>query len=72
MNAGAPAVPPLHGHFVHAETELARQKKNLRIEAPALDALQRQNRLRRAPREGLEAALRIFELQPQNHPQQQD
>src|ERR1035438_1739123 len=66
MNAGSSTVSPVHGHFLHAEPKFARQEKNFRIEAPALDALQRQNRLHRAPRECLEAALRIFESQPKD------
>ena len=53
MNPRAAAVSPAHGNFLHAESELARQEKNLRIEAPALDLLQRQNRLRRPARERL-------------------
>jgi hypothetical protein len=32
-------VSPAHRNFFHAKPEFARQKKNLRIESPALDAL---------------------------------
>ena len=46
MNPRVATMPPKHRHFLHAKPKLPRQKKNLRIESPALDPLQRQNRLR--------------------------
>src|ERR1022692_2164085 len=68
MNPRVSAVTPKHRHLFHAKAKLARQKKNLRIEAPALDSLQWQDRLRGPASESLEPALRVFESQPQNNP----
>src|SRR6202167_1337193 len=70
INSGPADMPPPHCNFLHAKPKFARQKKNLRIEAPALDALQRQNLLRSPPRESFKSALRVLEPQPQNNPVQ--
>src|SRR5208282_94962 len=62
IDAGSSTVSPAHGNFPDFEPELAREEKNLRVKAPALDALQGQNGLRGPPGECFEAALSIFEL----------
>ena len=64
IDSGSTHVAPAHRYFRDAQAELARQEQNFRIETPALNLLQRQNRLSRAPRKCFESALRIFKLQP--------
>src|SRR5208282_1862587 len=71
MDAGSSAVSPKHWNLRHTEAELARQKKYLRVEAPALDALQRKNGLRGAAGKRFKAALGVGEVQTQNHAQQE-
>jgi hypothetical protein len=61
---------PDYGYFLNPEAELASEEKNFRIEPPPLYSLQRKSRLRGAPPEGLETALRIAELKPQADSQQ--
>ncbi len=62
---------PNHRDFLNFKTELTRQKENLRIEAPALDLLRREDCECSPLPKRLEAALRIFELQAQSDAQQQ-
>ena len=58
-------------NFLHFESELAGEEKNLGIESPALDFLQGKDRLGRRPFERLESALRVGELQAERGAQQQ-
>ena len=62
---------PNHRHFLNFKTDLTREKENLRIEAPALDLLQREDCECSPLPKRLEAALRIFEVQAQSDAQQQ-
>ena len=71
MDAGAAAVSPGDGDFLHFEFEFSRQEENLGIESPALDFLQREDRLHRRLLEGFEAALRVLELQAERDAQHQ-
>src|SRR5580704_2262893 len=70
MNPRTSAVSPGYGHFLDAEPEFAGEKKNLRIESPALDFLRRENFLHCPPLKSLEAALRVLEVQAESNSQQ--
>src|ERR1700722_10202330 len=54
---------PGHRDLANDIFQLARDKQNLRVEAPALNRLQPKDHLRDRPLEGLESALRVFERQ---------
>src|SRR5271168_943107 len=56
-DAGAFVVSPGDGHFANGISALDGDEENFRVEAPALDALQLKDGLRRLAGEGLEAAL---------------
>src|SRR5579884_4378941 len=60
---------PRHGNFHDLEPVLLRDKKNFRIESPALDSLQRKNRHRRPPGKRFKAALRVLELHSKQNSQ---
>src|SRR5215471_21461552 len=59
-------VRPLDGYLNCAQLELIGQEQQLRIETPALDVLTGKHDLGSVSCEGLEAALRVAILQPQN------
>ena len=65
------AVCPQNRNLLHAQAGAARQKKNLRIESPAFDFLQRKDALRGLSPKSFESTLRVRETQPENHPQRQ-
>src|ERR1700722_859496 len=71
MDPRTAAVSPGYRHFLHAESELAGEKKDFGIESPALDFLQRKNFLHCPSLKSLEAALRILEVQAESNSQQQ-
>src|SRR5512138_3650285 len=71
VDLGALVVRPLDGDFSDAQSKPVRQEEQFGIEAPAFDTLTRKNLLRRPAGERLEAALRVFEAQSQEKPQQQ-
>ena len=71
MNARSAAVAPRNRHFFYFESEFSRQEKNFRIESPALDFLQRKNRVDGGPLERLEPALRIGKMQAKREPEQE-
>ena len=71
MDAGLATMSPGDRNLLNFETELARQKQNLRIESPAFDFLKREDRLHCRLLEGFEAALRVFEFQPEREAQDQ-
>src|ERR1700724_758647 len=71
MNSGSLVMSPDDRHFSHFETHSAGEEQDLCIKAPSFNPLQREKRLRSAPPERLEAALRVLEVQGQQESQQQ-
>ena len=71
MDTRAAAVSPGDGDFLHFEFKFSRQEESLRIESPALDFLQGEDRLHRRLLKGFETALRIFEFQAERDAQHQ-
>src|SRR6266498_759405 len=70
MHASAFAMGPGHRDFRHSEAVLSRHVEQLCIESPAFDLLQGKDRDGRALGEGLESALRVFEIQAKEHTQE--
>src|SRR6202161_360337 len=62
-DAAALIMAPGYGNFDDAIASLEGDEENLRIESPALDGLQLENRLRGGAGKRLEAALRVSERQ---------
>src|SRR5215470_643300 len=60
---------PLDRHLLHLESEFACKEKNLGIETPALNVLQRKDQLRGSPSERLEPALCVTEMQTKHDAQ---
>src|ERR1700676_5232262 len=71
MNAGSATVSPGDGDFLHFEFKFSAQEESLGIESPALDLLQRKDRLHCRLSKSFEAALRVLELQAERDAQQQ-
>src|SRR5579863_846321 len=71
MDTGPAAVAPQHGDFLHLKSKFAGEEKNLGIESPALDFLQREDGLDGGLAEGFESALRIGELEAERDAQQE-
>src|SRR5579864_204218 len=64
-NSSSGVMAPNHWHFCYFESKSAREEENLRVKSPALDFLQREDCLRGASSERLEAALCVLEIQAQ-------
>src|SRR4029077_15985377 len=69
MDARVSAVRPLHGHFLDFHSKLAGEKENFGVKSPAFDALQRENGVGSAAREGFESALRVVVGKAENKAQ---
>ena len=66
-----PLCPQATGTSFTLNPNLRARKQDFGIESPALDFLQRENRLDRGLLEGLESALRVLELKAESDAQQQ-
>lgn len=62
---------PAGGNFAIAKAQLAGDEKDLGVETEAFNGLQREDRLGGFPREELEAALGIGDVQAHDQPHQQ-
>jgi hypothetical protein len=71
VDAGATAVSPGDGDFLHFEFQLSREEENLGIETPAFDFLQWEDRLNCRLLECFESALCVFEMQSEGEAQDQ-
>ena len=69
IDASSTAVSPGDGDFLHVEFQLMGEEEDLGIKTPALDFLQREDRLNCRLLERLESALGVFEVQAQGEAQ---
>lgn len=69
VEARAFAVRPDDRNFFDGETEAAGEEENFRIEAPALDALKREDALSSRAAEGFESTLRVGEIEAEKKAQ---